>query len=220
MPVRGAEVGDEAGDPWLGGGVRMGMAGGRRTIPGAVALLMLLGARVEAQAPSALPSDMPPSHRPPPGMCRVWLKDVPPMQQPAPTDCRSALRTRPADAVVVFGPEPKKASLPVSGWSVRDPADSDAAMRGGDDGEPMPSMRAALQWIEGQRPPELARWFGARTVAARFSMPTGGRAPDRVQWHDGDGHLVQLWIDRNGDGRADRVEFYDRDGARIRVIGN
>jgi hypothetical protein len=199
----------------------MRMVGGRGTIPGAVALLMLLGARVEAQGSSSLPPDMPTSYRPPPGMCRVWLKDVPPMQQPAPTDCRSALRARPADATVVFGPEPKKSALPVSGWSVRDPADSDAmnAGRPAEEGE-LPSMRAALQWIEGQRPPELTRWLGSRNVAARFSMPIGGRAPERVQWHDVDGHLVQLWIDRNGDGRADRVEIFDRDGARVRVIGN
>lgn len=187
---------------------------------------MLLGARVEAQRSSALPSDMPASYRPPPGMCRVWLKDVPPMQQPAPTDCRSALRARPADGTVVFGPEPKKATLPVSGWTTvgtssgRDPADSDATARVGEEAEAMPSMRAAIQWIEGQRPPDVTRWFGSRNVAARFSMPGGGRAPDRVQWHDADGHLVQLWIDRNGDGRADRVEFFDRDGARVRVLGN
>lgn len=201
----------------------MRMAGGRWTIPGALALVALFGTRAEAQAASPLPSDMPAAYRPPPGMCRVWLKDVPPVQQPAPTDCRTALRTRPADGVVVFGPEPKKATLPVSGWSVRDAGDGDAVpamARGTDDAEAMPAMRAALQWIEGQRPADVTRWFGTRNLAARFTMPTGGRAPERVQWHDGDGHLVQLWIDRNGDGRADRVEIYDRDGARIRVIGN
>lgn len=190
-----------------------------RTMAGAVALLALIGMHAEAQS-SASPPDMPASYRPPPGMCRVWLKDVPPMQQPAPTDCRTALRTRPADAVVVFGPEGvRKTSLPVNAWGARSDA-ADDAVRTRDDEEPMPAMRAALLWIEGQRPADLVRWFGPRTVAPRFAMPAPGRTPERVQWHDQDGHLVQLWIDRNGDGRADRVEVFDRDGARVRVVGN
>lgn len=192
----------------------------------ALALGALLAGRAEAQAPSpaSLPPDMPASYRPPPGMCRVWLRDVPPMQQPAPTDCRSALRTKPSDAIVVFGPERRTTALPATGWSTRAETLDDPAMpalRGVRDEEvaELPSMRAAMQWIEGQRPPDMVRWLGARNVAARFTMPTGGRAPDRVQWFDLEGRLVQLWIDRNGDGRADRVEFYDRDGTRTRVLG-
>ena len=47
--------------------------------------------------------DIPKSHRPPPGMCRVWLDDVPPGQQPASTDCKTALRNKPAKARVIFG---------------------------------------------------------------------------------------------------------------------
>ncbi|MCU0619559.1 MAG: hypothetical protein MUF40_06640 [Gemmatimonadaceae bacterium] len=192
---------------------------GLTTMAGAVALLALSGMRADAQSSPSVPADMPASYRPPPGMCRVWLKDVPPMQQPAPTDCRTALRTRPADAVVVFGPDGRKSSLAVSAWTTRSEF-GDEAGRGRDEEEALPAMRAALQWIEGQRPADLVRWFGSRSVAARFSMPAPGKLPERVQWHDQDGHLVQLWIDRNGDGRADRVELYDRDGARVKVLGN
>ena len=47
--------------------------------------------------------DVPPSHRPPPGMCRVWLDGVPANQQPAVTDCASAVRSRPANGRVLFG---------------------------------------------------------------------------------------------------------------------
>ena len=83
----------------------------------------------------------------------------------------------------------------------------------------MPSMRSAVLWIEGQRPADLQRWFGGLNVAARFSPGTRGIAPERVQWFDNDGHLVQVWSDRNGDGRADRVELFNHDGTRIRVIG-
>jgi hypothetical protein len=88
-----------------------------------------------------------------------------------------------------------------------------------EDGAALPAMRSAMQWIEGQRPSELQRWFGGLNVAARFTPPARGSAPDRVQWFDGDGHLVQVWTDRNGDGRADRVEIFNRDGTRIRVVG-
>lgn len=49
------------------------------------------------------PDDVPAGHRPPPGMCRVWVDGVPPGQQPAPTDCRTAIRNRPANGRVIFG---------------------------------------------------------------------------------------------------------------------
>lgn len=45
---------------------------------------------------------VPASHMPPAGMCRVWIDNVPPAQQPAPTDCPTAIRTRPANARVIF----------------------------------------------------------------------------------------------------------------------
>lgn len=46
---------------------------------------------------------VPDSHRPPPGMCRVWVNGVPAGQQPAPTDCATALRNPPANGRVIFG---------------------------------------------------------------------------------------------------------------------
>jgi hypothetical protein len=49
------------------------------------------------------PDDVPAAHRPPPGMCRVWVDGVPPGQQPAPTDCRTAIRNRPPNGRVIFG---------------------------------------------------------------------------------------------------------------------
>jgi hypothetical protein len=49
------------------------------------------------------PDNIPAGHRPPPGMCRVWVNGVPPGQQPAPTDCRTAIRNRPPNGRVIFG---------------------------------------------------------------------------------------------------------------------
>lgn len=46
---------------------------------------------------------VPSQHKPPPGMCRIWLEGVPASRQAAPTDCISALRNKPANARVIFG---------------------------------------------------------------------------------------------------------------------
>jgi hypothetical protein len=38
-------------------------------------------------------------------MCRIWIDGVPPGRQPAPTDCPTAIRRKPPNARVIFGPE-------------------------------------------------------------------------------------------------------------------
>jgi len=55
-----------------------------------------------------LPPQVPVSFTPPAGLCRVWLDGVPASQQPAPTDCASAVKNRPSNAAVLFGPNPSK----------------------------------------------------------------------------------------------------------------
>lgn len=211
---------------WRTGLMMFGMTGG--------------AALLAAQSSSSAP-EIPPAYVPPSGMCRVWLHDVPPMQQPAPTDCRSALRTKPVGATVIYGPEPKRTTVAPNAWSrptLRPARDDDRVrtpFRSGDEAPgpetcsdgvrcdesapAFPAMRSAVLWSEGQRPADLQRWFGSQNVAARFVMPVRGGSPDRVQWFDTDGRLVQIWTDRNNDGRADRVEMFNRDGARIRVVG-
>ncbi len=192
---------------------------------------MMTGATMVAAQSSSVRPEIPAAYEPPAGMCRVWLRDVPPMQQPAPTDCRTALRTQPVGATVIYGPQPKRSTYTPSDWSkplvrsarAEDPDASVEALRGDsrfdDMGSAMPTMRSAVLWTEGQRPADLQRWFGTTNVAARFAMPTRGGSPERVQWFDGDNRIVQIWTDRNGDGRADRVELFNRDGARVRVVG-
>jgi hypothetical protein len=64
-----------------------------------VASFALSSATLHAQQSSGVPD----SHRPPPGMCRIWIDGVPPTHQPAPTDCATAIRKRPMNARVVFG---------------------------------------------------------------------------------------------------------------------
>ncbi len=68
-------------------------------------LLLTVAAPVWGQRPSARPDSLPKGFEPPPGMCRVWVDGVPPERQPAPTDCVTAVRNRPNNARVVFGPD-------------------------------------------------------------------------------------------------------------------
>ena len=48
-------------------------------------------------------SRVPPGHRPPPGLCRIWIDGVPPGRQPRPTSCSYAEAYRPANARVIYG---------------------------------------------------------------------------------------------------------------------
>jgi len=71
-------------------------------IIGALALSLGLGSTAMAQAPK---KDEAADHRPPPGMCRIWVDGVPASQQPAPTDCATAVKNRPEHGRVIFGSE-------------------------------------------------------------------------------------------------------------------
>ena len=65
--------------------------------------LAALSAPLAAQKPREKRDDIPREHRPPPGLCRIWIDNVPATQQPAPTDCSTAVRNRPANGRVIFG---------------------------------------------------------------------------------------------------------------------
>lgn len=62
--------------------------------------------RSTERAPAATP--IPREMLPPAGKCRIWMDGVAPAQQPAPTDCQTALRQRPSNGTVVFGPAEKE----------------------------------------------------------------------------------------------------------------
>lgn len=76
-----------------------------RLLPPALAALLALPAAGAAQARGAGTRDtVPVSLLPPAGKCRVWMVGVPAAQQPAPTDCATALRQKPANGVLLYGP--------------------------------------------------------------------------------------------------------------------
>ncbi len=62
---------------------------------------------------------VPASFKPPAGLCRLWIDGVPASQQPAPTDCASAVRNRPANAAVVFGPPVRNEPMELQPFSRR-----------------------------------------------------------------------------------------------------
>ena len=70
----------------------------RFNIP-AVLVALLLASPAAAQNGDSVPA----GHRPPAGMCRIWIDGVPAGQQSAPTDCATAIRNRPANGRVIFG---------------------------------------------------------------------------------------------------------------------
>src|SRR3954469_4996396 len=97
--------------PCIGGGSveHRGRGGSRRNGMKRLALLSglvglaALAAPLSAQKPREKGDDIPREHRPPPGLCRIWIDNVPAAQQPAPTDCSTAVRNRPANGRVIFG---------------------------------------------------------------------------------------------------------------------
>jgi hypothetical protein len=194
--------------------------------------------------------DVPAGHRPPPGMCRIWIDGVPPGQQPAPTDCASAVRNRPANGRVIFGDDagkggkgkPKKfKGVGYAGdddirYSDDRRRTSDGAGRADDfadlrrtprsdapagdigAGRSLPDMMAGVLAQQGRRTDDVGRWLGGSQATPRLSDLDGNGVPERVMWFDAAGQLVQVWTDRNRDGRADRVELFEN-GRRVQVVG-
>ena len=169
---------------------------------------------------------IPAGHRPPPGMCRIWLDGVPPGQQPAPTDCATAVRNRPANGRVIFGDDydakGNKKGGETRGRDANDDRGSDnrpdEPRRGRDEqgvqtviaSQSMPDMMGAVLVGQGRRTADVRRWLGSSVDYTPRFTAREGRAPDRVSWVDANGQMVQVWIDSNSDGQADIVELYQR----------
>lgn len=78
-----------------------------RLILGGTIAALLAASPLEAQF-GRKNDGVPPGHRPPAGLCRIWIDGVPAGQQAAPTDCGTAVRNRPANGRVLFGDENAK----------------------------------------------------------------------------------------------------------------
>ena len=208
---------------------------------GVVLLSMGIAVPASAQSRDRGPDDVPPGHRPPPGMCRIWIDGVPPGQQPEPTDCATAVRERPAGARVIFGDrrsddddrgkgndrrgkKPKAAKGFADERNRRDD-DRCATIQGvsGDcddvaSGRPgaWPQMAAAVALVRGSRTDDVRRWLGSAAATVRYEDRDRNGRPERASWYDGAGNLVQEWVDSDRDGVADMIRLY-RDGKLMRV---
>ncbi|MDQ4079838.1 MAG: hypothetical protein M3125_03695 [Gemmatimonadota bacterium] len=200
-------------------------------------LIFSLGLTVPAAAQSRErgPDQVPKGHRPPPGMCRIWIDGVPPGQQPEPTDCATAVRERPAGARVIFGDrrdddDDKDRKRPGITKSLRGEDDRRGrddeerrGRRGGEDDDPTlrhpgswPEMMSAIALTQGRRTDDVRRWLGSSAASVRYEDVDRDRRPERATWFDRAGQVVQVWIDLDRDGVADSIKLY-RDGKLIRV---
>jgi hypothetical protein len=69
----------------------------------------------------------------------------------------------------------------------------------------------------GRRTSDVERWLGSGRYQVRYTDADRNGRPERVNWLNGAGQLVQSWIDVNRDGRADSVRLY-RDGRLVREV--
>jgi hypothetical protein len=83
----------------------------------------------------------------------------------------------------------------------------------------LPVMRSAADVVGGVGSAEVARWLGTNEVTPRLTDMNRDGSPERVMWLDANGQLLQVWSDRNRDGRADRVEIYPRADSGVKLIG-
>lgn len=144
--------------------------------PRAILALALLAAPVAAGAQGRVPERRDSTARdsvdvipremiPPAGKCRIWMDGVPAAQQPAPTDCTTALRKRPANSVLVFGP----AKRDLSPFDVRNsafPSRSELARRA-----------AASRGDSSTRPATNGTTTQVRREAEARQLPPAARTP-------------------------------------------
>jgi hypothetical protein len=195
------------------------------------AVLFLIGIALPASAQSRDrgPDQVPPSHRPPPGMCRIWIDGLPPGQQPEPTDCATAVRERPAGSRVIFGDrraggdddrvrrEKRDKSKDDSyedgrrkkAKNFKGDSDDDRGARRGDD-------RCANAQIDDDECNDITlRQPGTwpRMVAA-VALSRGSRTDDVRRWL-GDRATSVRYDDRDRNGRPERATWYDRSGQLV-----
>lgn len=156
---------------------------------------------------------VPRGYLPPAGQCRVWFDGRRPNQQPAPTSCDRAREiARREGGRVIEG----RAS---GGDVVRRPREAHPA-RGTDRSRypaALPLMAWAVDFSRGVRMDDARPWIGPGSFTVQRRGETRSGTPEVVVWTRPNGTIIQRWVDRDGDGRADVVTIY-RDGRAVKVI--
>ena len=187
--------------------------------------------------------NVPPGHRPPAGMCRIWIDGVPPGQQPAPTDCATAVRNRPSNGRVLFGDDAAKPGS-ANKWKGKDKDDDrhrksdrdddDRRRRGDDDDDDDDRWEDRRRSGDSSRrdddrvrvgPLEFPRPRGTGTTTNSRLLPLmnsavsyerGQRSNDVTRWLGSDRFDARI-VDVNRDGRPERVTWLEESG-RTRQI--
>jgi hypothetical protein len=171
--------------------------------------------------------DIPPGHRPPAGMCRIWIDGVPPGRQPAPTDCQTAVRNQPVNSRIIWGDNTTGRNRNVDD-NRRERRDRDRRIRDRESGgsvgvdrdqypSQLPAMTGAVLIRVGVRTTDVQNWLGGGTLRSETVDANGDGVPEQATWYDGSGTVLQVWRDEDRDGRADSVDIY-RNGQRVQVI--
>jgi len=80
----------------------------------------------------------------------------------------------------------------------------------------LPEMINAVLISRGQLTRNGSSWLGRGSFTPRFTN-SGRSAPRQVTWLDRNGAVREVWLDNNGDGRADVVRLY-RKGKLVRTV--
>jgi len=183
-------------------------------------------------------TSVPPGHQPPAGMCRVWYDGTPPGRQPRATDCATAYRVARASGGRVLVGDRRDARRDSryddrrdsryddrrdaacvdrdrDGWCdgtrtrVNEGRTRVGGYYGGGRNTVLPGMVYVAALRRGERGADYGRWLGnVRTTVSYTDRNRDGMA-DQLVWRNDRGQIVQVWEDRNYDGRADEVRVYE-----------
>ena len=183
-------------------------------------LVTLAAVPLGAQGAGRTTDGVPPGHRPPAGMCRIWIEGVPAGQQPAPTDCATAVRNRPSNGRVIFGEQGARTDNDPSSRTSGDDA------RAGNDRPTSAGKRsggATGGWRWDALVPRPSNLTGAGggggggdnaqdlpLMSSAVSFSRGQRNADVSRWVGADRVSARLLEVR--DGRPQRVEWTDASG--------
>jgi hypothetical protein len=162
--------------------------------------------------------------------CRVVYDNLPANRQPPPTDCDSARRiAETTRGRLVYIQNGRVQQRRDDDWDRRnddrwdrdrDRRDRDRRyddFRRSDYPRRLPLMRWAVGYQQGRYRDDVHDWLHTSSLRVSLRDVRGNRAPEVVTWYDTRGRILQRWIDRDGNGRADRVEIY-RANRLYRVI--
>ncbi|MBL0938281.1 MAG: hypothetical protein IBJ03_05275 [Gemmatimonadaceae bacterium] len=81
----------------------------------------------------------------------------------------------------------------------------------------LPAMRSTLDVLQGRPSTEIMQWLGTNEFVLRIPDQGRGGVPWRAIFLDTNSQLLQVWTDTNRDGRADRIEIFNK-GQRVKLI--